>query len=85
MRIYPAIDIRGGKCVRLRQGIFADMTIYNDDPVKVALGFKEAGAQYIHVVDLDGALDRRRYQDTRKYRDQTQCRSTESYHRYKGC
>ena len=57
MRIYPAIDIRGGKCVRLRQGIFADMTIYNDDPVKVALGFKEAGAQYIHVVDLDGALE----------------------------
>ena len=73
MRIYPAIDIRGGKCVRLRQGIFADMTIYNDDPVKVALGFKAAGT------------DRRRYQDTGKYRDQTQCRSTESYHRYKGC
>ncbi|MBO4782027.1 MAG: phosphoribosylformimino-5-aminoimidazole carboxamide ribotide isomerase, partial [Lachnospiraceae bacterium] len=52
MRIYPAIDIRGGKCVRLRQGLFADMTIYNDDPVSVALGFKEAGAEYIHVVDL---------------------------------
>lgn len=57
MRIYPAIDIRGGKCVRLRQGVFADMTVYNDDPVKVALDFKEKGAEYIHVVDLDGALE----------------------------
>lgn len=57
MRIYPAIDIRGGKCVRLRQGVYADMTVYNDDPVKVALGFREAGAEYIHVVDLDGALE----------------------------
>jgi len=57
MRIYPAIDIRGGKCVRLRQGVFADMTVYNDDPVKVAMGFKAAGAEYIHVVDLDGALE----------------------------
>ena len=57
MRIYPAIDIRGGKCVRLRQGVFADMTVYNDDPVKVALGFREKGAKYIHVVDLDGALE----------------------------
>ena len=57
MRIYPAIDIRGGKCVRLRQGLFTDMTVYNDDPVQVALGFKEKGAQYIHVVDLDGALE----------------------------
>ena len=36
MRIYPAIDIRGGKCVRLRQGIFADMTIYNDDPADIS-------------------------------------------------
>ena len=57
MRIYPAIDIRGGRCVRLRQGLFADMTVYNDDPVSVALGFKDAGAEYIHVVDLDGALE----------------------------
>lgn len=56
MRIYPAIDIRGGKCVRLRQGMFADMTVYNDDPVEVAKGFLSAGAKYIHVVDLDGAL-----------------------------
>ena len=57
MRIYPAIDIRGGKCVRLRQGVFADMTVYYDDPVEVAMGFKEKGAEYIHVVDLDGALE----------------------------
>lgn len=56
MRIYPAIDIRGGKCVRLRQGLFTDMTVYNDDPVEVAKGFLKAGAEYIHVVDLDGAL-----------------------------
>ena len=56
MRIYPAIDIRGGKCVRLRQGLFEDMTVYYENPVEVALGFKEAGARYIHVVDLDGAL-----------------------------
>ncbi len=56
MRIYPAIDIRGGKCVRLRQGVFDDMTVYGENPVAVALGFKEAGAKYIHVVDLDGAL-----------------------------
>ena len=57
MRIYPAIDIRGGKCVRLRQGVFRDMTVYNDNPVEVALGFKEKGAKFIHVVDLDGALE----------------------------
>lgn len=56
MRIYPAIDIRGGKCVRLRQGLFDDMTVYYENPVEVALGFREAGARYIHVVDLDGAL-----------------------------
>lgn len=57
MRIYPAIDIRGGKCVRLRQGVYADMTVYNENPIEVALGFKESGAEYIHVVDLDGALE----------------------------
>lgn len=55
MRIYPAIDIRNGKCVRLRQGSFADVTVYNDDPVTVAKEFKAIGADYIHVVDLDAA------------------------------
>ena len=57
MTIYPAIDIRGGKCVRLRQGVYADMTVYNENPVEVAMGFKKSGASYIHVVDLDGALE----------------------------
>lgn len=56
MRIYPAIDMKDGKCVRLKQGKFDEVTIYNEDPLKVALEFKEAGASYIHIVDLDGAL-----------------------------
>ena len=55
MRLYPAIDIRGGRCVRLRQGNFEDMTVYNDNPAEVALEWKNQGAEYIHVVDLDGA------------------------------
>ena len=55
MELYPAIDIRGGKCVRLRQGDYADETIYGDDPVEVARGFAEAGALWIHTVDLDAA------------------------------
>lgn len=55
MRLYPAIDIRGGKCVRLRQGKFDNVTVYNDDPVSVAMEWKAQGAEYIHVVDLDGA------------------------------
>lgn len=55
MRIYPAIDIRNGKAVRLKMGNYDDMTVYGDDPVKIALDFKALGAQYIHVVDLDAA------------------------------
>ncbi len=55
MELYPAIDIRGGKCVRLRQGDYADETVYGDDPVSVARGFAEAGAVWIHTVDLDAA------------------------------
>ena len=55
MRLYPAIDIRNGKCVRLRQGKFDDLTVYNDNPVDAALEWKKQGAEYIHVVDLDGA------------------------------
>ena len=50
MRIYPAIDIRNGKAVRLKMGNYDDMTVYGDDPVKIALDFKALGAQYIHVV-----------------------------------
>ncbi len=55
MELYPAIDIRDGKCVRLRQGDYADETIYGDDPVAVARSFAEAGAVWIHTVDLDAA------------------------------
>jgi phosphoribosylformimino-5-aminoimidazole carboxamide ribotide isomerase len=55
MLILPAIDIRDGKCVRLIQGDYAQETIYGEDPVKVALDFVEQGAEWIHVVDLDGA------------------------------
>lgn len=55
MIIYPAIDMRGGKCVRLRQGNYDDMTVYENDPLKVARKWEELGASYIHLVDLDGA------------------------------
>jgi phosphoribosylformimino-5-aminoimidazole carboxamide ribotide isomerase len=53
--ILPAIDLRGGRVVRLRQGDFARETVYSDDPVAVARGFADAGARWLHVVDLDGA------------------------------
>ena len=55
MELYPAIDIRGGRSVRLRQGNFDAETVYADDPVAVARGYAEAGARWIHVVDLDAA------------------------------
>jgi len=55
MIIYPAIDIKEGKCVRLAQGRFDDETVYSDDPVEVAHRWERLGAQYLHVVDLDGA------------------------------
>lgn len=55
MHLYPAIDLRGGKCVRLLQGDYANETVYGDDPVAQALAFVEAGARWIHVVDLDAA------------------------------
>jgi phosphoribosylformimino-5-aminoimidazole carboxamide ribotide isomerase len=54
--LYPAIDLRGGRCVRLRQGDYATETVYGDDPVAQALAFAEAGATWVHVVDLDAAL-----------------------------
>ena len=57
MIIYPAIDLYDGKAVRLKRGDYNEMTVYSDDPVAVALGFKEAGASAIHVVDLQGARD----------------------------
>lgn len=57
MIVFPAIDIRGGKCVRLTQGDFERETIYSTDPVKQALYFKREGAKHLHVVDLDGAKE----------------------------
>ena len=55
MRIFPAIDLYGGKAVRLYKGDYAQMTVYNDNPVEVAKDFVRLGAKYIHVVDLEGA------------------------------
>ena len=55
MDLYPAIDLRGGRCVRLFQGDFDQITVYGDDPVAVAKGFEAAGAPWIHVVDLDAS------------------------------
>ena len=55
MEIIPAIDVRGGRVVRLRQGDFAQETVYGDDPVAVARAWAEQGAARLHLVDLDGA------------------------------
>ena len=55
MYIYPAIDLYGGKAVRLYKGDYAQMTVYSDDPVSVARDFAAAGASHIHLVDLEGA------------------------------
>ncbi|MDG2131708.1 MAG: 1-(5-phosphoribosyl)-5-[(5-phosphoribosylamino)methylideneamino]imidazole-4-carboxamide isomerase [Fuerstiella sp.] len=59
MQLYPAIDIRGGKCVRLRQGDYNDETIFGDDPVEMALKWQAEGAEWLHLVDLDGAREGR--------------------------
>ena len=55
IELYPAIDLRGGCVVRLTQGDYAAETVYGDDPVAVAVGFADAGASWVHVVDLDAA------------------------------
>lgn len=55
MNIFPAIDLYGGKVVRLYKGDYANMTVYSEDPVAVAKDFQRCGAEYIHVVDLEGA------------------------------
>ncbi len=60
--LLPAIDIRGGRVVRLRQGDFGAETVYGDDPVALAVGFVGQGATWLHVVDLDGARDPARRQ-----------------------
>jgi len=56
MEIIPAIDIRGGKCVRLYQGDYNQETIFDEDPVTAALTWYSQGAQWLHIVDLDGAV-----------------------------
>ncbi|MFP5112679.1 1-(5-phosphoribosyl)-5-[(5-phosphoribosylamino)methylideneamino]imidazole-4-carboxamide isomerase [Bacillaceae bacterium C204] len=57
LTIYPAIDMRGGKCVRLLQGDYDQETIYGNSPFDMAKSFAEDGAEWIHMVDLDGAKD----------------------------
>ena len=60
MIIFPAIDIRNEKCVRLTQGDYSKMTVYGVDPVEVAFKWQSKGAEYLHIVDLDGAKDGKR-------------------------
>lgn len=57
MILFPAIDMKDGQCVRLYQGDYSQMTVYASDPVEVALRWQEAGASWLHVVDLDGAKE----------------------------
>ena len=57
MQIWPAIDLLGGKCVRLEQGDYQRETVFSEDPVAVARSFQEQGARHLHLVDLDGARD----------------------------
>ncbi|MBT2678933.1 1-(5-phosphoribosyl)-5-[(5-phosphoribosylamino)methylideneamino]imidazole-4-carboxamide isomerase [Bacillus sp. ISL-35] len=61
--IYPAIDMRGGKCVRLLQGDYDKETVYGDSPFEMAKKFAAEGAEWIHMVDLDGARDGKRVND----------------------
>jgi phosphoribosylformimino-5-aminoimidazole carboxamide ribotide isomerase len=57
MEIWPAIDLRGGNCVRLRQGDYAQETVFGDDPAAMARHWVDLGGQCLHLVDLDGAKD----------------------------
>jgi phosphoribosylformimino-5-aminoimidazole carboxamide ribotide isomerase len=57
VKLIPAIDIQGGRCVRLRRGDFADETVFGDDPVAMAQKWVRDGAHFLHVVDLDGARE----------------------------
>jgi len=60
MIIFPAIDIQNGKCVRLQQGKFDKKEVYGDDPAFMAVQWENKGAEYLHIVDLDGALHGKR-------------------------
>ena len=57
MLVIPAVDLKNGRCVRLRQGRMDAETIYSDDPVAMAQGWVDQGAAWLHVVDLDGAVE----------------------------
>lgn len=59
MQIFPAIDLKNGQCVRLFQGDFSKQTVVNEDPIAQAKAFASDGATYLHIVDLDGALEGR--------------------------
>ena len=56
MIVYPAIDLKGGQCVRLRRGNMDEATVFHDDPAAQARTFQDAGCEWLHVVDLDGAV-----------------------------
>lgn len=56
MEIFPAIDLKEGRCVRLYQGEFSKETVMNEDPVAQAIIFEKLGAEILHIVDLDGAI-----------------------------
>ena len=59
MIVIPAIDIKGGRCVRLRQGRMNEETVFSDAPHKMAVNWYEKGAERLHIVDLDGAIQGR--------------------------
>lgn len=59
MIVFPAVDIKGGECVRLKQGKADEVTVFSADPASMARHWAESGAQYLHVVDLDGAFSGR--------------------------
>ncbi|MEM9658606.1 MAG: HisA/HisF-related TIM barrel protein, partial [Planctomycetota bacterium] len=63
MQIWPAIDLLGGKCVRLRQGDYRRETVFSVDPVAIARRFQSQGARHLHLVDLDGAREGRPVND----------------------
>lgn len=57
MKLFPAIDLYNGKAVRLYKGDYNNMTVYSENPIEIALDFESKGAEYIHIVDLEGAKD----------------------------
>src|SRR5660398_297466 len=73
LRLFPAIDIQAGRCVRLRRGDFADETVFSEDPVEMAASWVEQGANYLHVVDLDGARlgEHRNFELVRRMAEET--------------